>query len=399
MTIETNSTVAERSGGPITHTRPGRLLSLDLLRGLTIGFMILVNDNGSSAAYSQLEHSAWNGFTLTDLVFPTFLFLVGISTVFSTASRLARGDSRQSLFLHAVRRAVILFLLGLLVNTFPHFHLHTLRVYGVLPRIAICYFVVAVLYLASPKWKSKAILAAGLLVGYWILMRFVPVPGYGIPTHDIPLLDPDRNLAAMLDRHIFSASHLYERTRDPEGVLSTLPSLATTLIGMLTGCWLRTQRSLGEKIRGIAIAGVSGVLLGLLWNISFPINKKLWTSSYVLFAAGLGLLLLALCVWMFDSESEIESNGARRKRSGWFTPLLVFGTNAISAYVFAELLAATIGSIHVGPGLNIHRWLYQVIHNVVPDASFASLLYSLGFVAFCWLPMYWLYRRRIFIKI
>jgi predicted acyltransferase len=381
-------------GETVTRTKPGRLLSLDLLRGLTIGFMILVNDNGSSAAYSQLKHSAWNGFTFTDLVFPTFLFLVGISTVFSTASRLARGDSKRSLFLHTVRRAIILFLLGLLVNSFPHFHLHSLRYFGVLPRIAICYFVVATLYLLSPKWRSKAILAAALLVGYWIIMRFIPVPGYGVPGRDVPLLDPDRNLAALLDRHIFSASHLYERTRDPEGLLSTLPAIATALIGLLTGIWLRTQRTLAQKARGLVIAGLSSVLLGGLWNISFPINKKLWTSSFVLFTAGLGLLLLALCVWMFDRDSE---PGA--KRSGWFTPLLVFGSNAITAYVFAELLAAGVGSIFVRPGVNLHHWCYQAILAGVPNPAFASLLYSLGFVAVCWLPIYWLYQKRIFIKV
>lgn len=381
----------------ITRVKPGRLMSIDLLRGLTIGFMILVNNNGSRAAYSQLEHSVWNGFTATDLVFPTFLFLVGLSTVFSTASRLARGDSKQSLFLHTLRRAVILFLLGLLVNSFPHFHWHTLRFYGVLPRIAICYFVVATLYLMSPKWRSKAVLAVVLLVGYWLIMRFISVPGYGVPGHDVPLLDPDRNLAAWLDRHVFAASHLYERTRDPEGLLSTLPALATTLIGLLTGIWLRTQRALAEKVRWIAAAGVSGVLLGLLWNLSFPINKKLWTSSFVLFAVGWGLLLLALSIWMFDRQK--AEGPEKRKRSGLFTPLLVFGTNAITAYVFSELLASAIGSIYVRPRVNVHQWLYLGILSGVPDPSFASLLYSLGFVAVCWLPVYWLYRRRIFIKV
>src|SRR6185312_9870798 len=149
MTVEANAAPIDRA---VTKTKPGRLMSLDLLRGLTIGFMILVNNNGSHEAYAELQHSVWNGFTATDLVFPTFLFLVGVSTVFSTASRLARGDSKQSLFLHTLRRAVILFLLGLLVNSFPHFHWQTLRFYGVLPRIAICYFVVATLYLLSPKW-------------------------------------------------------------------------------------------------------------------------------------------------------------------------------------------------------------------------------------------------------
>ncbi|MEO6909552.1 MAG: heparan-alpha-glucosaminide N-acetyltransferase domain-containing protein [Edaphobacter sp.] len=394
MTTEANTTLVDRAA-PVTWTKPGRLLSLDLLRGLTIGFMILVNNNGSSAAYGQLEHSAWNGFTLTDLVFPTFLFLVGVSTVFSTDSRLARGDSKRSLFLHTVRRAIILFLLGVFLNAFPHFDLHTLRVYGVLPRIAICYFVVATLYLISPKWRSKAVLAAGLLVGYWILMRFVPVPGYGVPGKDIPLLDPNRDLAALLDRQIFSSSHLYRQTRDPEGLLSTLPAIATSLLGVLTGCWLRTRRPIAEKVRWLAIAGVSCVVLGQLWNISFPINKNLWTSSFVLFTAGLGLLLLALFVWLFDSEKERKSG----KRSVRFTPLLVFGSNAITAYVIAELIGKSLGPIHVRPGVNVHEWVYLTILSVVPNAPFASLLYSLVFITVCWLPVYWLYRRKIFIKI
>ena len=392
--MKTSST--DRSPSP-TQTRPTRLLSLDLLRGLTIGFMILVNNNGDEAhAYWPLKHAHWNGFTPTDLVFPTFLFLVGISTVLSLQSRLAQGVQKQSLFLHVVRRAIILYLLGLIVNSFPFFHLHTMRFYGVLPRIAICYLVVAALYLISPEWRSKAALAVTALVGYWILMRFVSVPGYGVPTHDVPLLDRDGNLAAWLDRQIFSASHLYEHTRDPEGLLSTIPALGTALIGMLTGLWLRTSRSLAQKARGIAIAGLSGVLLGGLWNLSFPINKKLWTSSYVLFAGGLSLLLLALSVWLVDMTSEQEG---KPRKSRFFTPLLVFGTNAIAAYVFSELLAAGISSIRLDSGLNVSQAIYRFIWGIVPDPAFASLLYSLGFVAVCWIVIYVLYRRKIFIKI
>jgi predicted acyltransferase len=373
-----------------TQTKPDRLLSLDLLRGLTIGFMILVNNNGDGAhAYWALNHAVWNGFTPTDLVFPTFLFLVGISTVLSTASRLARGATRQSLFLHTLRRAVILFLLGIVVNSFPFFHLHTMRFYGVLPRIAICYLIVATLYIFSPGWRSKVALAVAALVGYWILMRFVPVPGLGTPTHEIPLLDP----------HIFSASHLYERTRDPEGLLSTLPALATTLMGLLTGVWLRTSHTLVHKARAIAIAGLSCVLLGGLWNFSFPINKRLWTSSYVLFAGGLSLLLLALFIWIADIRSAKESLPEAAKRPRFSTPLLVFGTNAITAYVISELLASAIDSIHTGPGVNLQQTIYRSIHGVVPDAAFASLLYSLGYVFVCWLAVYPLYRQKIFIKI
>jgi predicted acyltransferase len=382
----------------LTAARPGRLLSLDVLRGLTIGFMILVNNNGSEAhAYWPLKHAAWNGFTPTDLVFPTFLFLVGISTVYSTAARLAQGATRQSLFLHVLRRAVILYLLGLVVNSFPFFHLHTMRFYGVLPRIAICYLIVASLYLINPGWRSKAAVAVAALVGYWILMRFVPVPGFGIPTHDIPLLDRDANLIAWLDRKIFSASHLYEHTRDPEGLLSTIPALATAILGLLAGIWLRTLRSLKARATGIAIAGISAVLLGGLWNLSFPINKKLWTSSYVLFAGGLSLLLLALCLLIVDLRKKSPGVGPGHPR--FLRPFLVFGTNAIAAYVFSELLQSTLSSIHPRPGINFQQMLYWSIADVIPNQAFASLLYSIGFVIICWIPISVLYHRSIFIKI
>jgi predicted acyltransferase len=227
-------------------------------------------------------------------------------------------------------------------------------------------------------------------------MRFVPVPGYGIPGHDIPLLDRDANLAAWLDRQIFSASHLYEHTRDPEGLLSTLPALATSLLGLLTGIWLRTQRTLAAKGVGIAAAGLSGVLLGGLWNLSFPINKKLWTSSYVLFAGGLSLLLLALCLLIVDLPKK-ASNSSDRSR--FLTPFLVFGTNAITAYVFSELLQSAFSSIHPRQNLNLQQMIYQSIQHVVPNPAFASLLYSLGFVAVCWLFVLVLYRRRIFIRV
>ncbi len=381
----------------LTAARPGRLLSLDVLRGLTIAFMILVNNNGSEAhAYWPLKHAAWNGFTPTDLVFPTFLFLVGITTVYSVASRLAQGATRQSLFLHVLRRSIILYLFGLVVNSFPYFHLHTMRFYGVLPRIAICYLIVASLYLISPGWRSKAALAVAALAGYWILMRFVPVPGYGIPGHDIPLLDRDANLTAWLDRQIFPASHLYEHTRDPEGLLSTIPAVATALLGLLTGIWLRTQRALVQKIGGIAIAGLTGVLLGGLWNLSFPINKKLWTSSYVLFAGGLSLLLLALCLLIVDLP---KKNPSTPDRSRLLKLFFVFGTNAIAAYVFSELLQSTLSSIHPQPGLNVQQLVYRSILHAVPDPAFASLLYSLGFVAVCWLFVWVLYSRRIFLKV
>ncbi len=376
------------------------MVSLDVLRGLTIGFMIMVNNNGDGEkAYWAMKHAAWNGFTPTDLVFPTFLFLVGISTVFSTQARLAKGVTRTSIFLHTIRRTILLYLLGLVVNSFPFFNLHTMRFYGVLPRIAICYFVVATLYLISPGWKDKVALVIAALIGYWLLMRFVPVPGYGLPGHDVPLLDPDGNLVAWLDRQIFSAPHLYERTRDPEGLLSTIPALGTALIGMLTGLWLRTSHTLAEKARGIAIAGISGLVLGGVWNTWFPINKKLWTSSYVLFAAGFSLLLLALSIWIVDIRNQRQPNADPEVRYRKFMPLLVFGVNAIAAYVLSELLPGIFENIHVRPGVSFLHWCYLGILQLVPDPAFASLLYSFAYAVVCWIPMYVLYRKRIFIKI
>ena len=388
--------MAEQNAFPVA-TKTNRLVALDLLRGLTLAFMIMVNDNGDGKhAYWAMKHADWNGFTPTDLVFPTFLFLVGITTVMSTAARLAKGATKQSLFLHTLWRAVVLFLLGLLVNSFPHFNPHTLRFYGVLPRIAICYLVIATLYLISADWRNKALIAVAALVAYWALMRFVSVPGYGIPTHDIPLLDRDANLAAWIDRAIFPASHLYERTRDPEGLLSTLPALATALSGMLTGEWLRTSRTVMEKAKGIAIAGVSGLLLGGLWNFWFPVNKKLWTSSYVLYAAGWSLLLLALSMCVVEMR---ERKVGAKTQPWWYTMLLVFGMNAIASYVLSELLAGAIDSIHLASGMNLGRWIDNEIVGVIPNAAFASLIFSVLYTAICWVPMWAMYRRKVFLKI
>ena len=378
-----------------------RYLAVDLLRGLTIAFMILVNDNGSDRAFSALKHAEWNGFTPTDLVFPTFLFLVGASIVFSTESRLARGVTQASLFAHTVRRAIIIYLLGLVVNSAPFFRLSTMRYYGVLPRIALCYLVVASLYIwirrpaASPAgeptvWDKVGLLVA-CLVGYWILMRFVPVPGFGLPGRDVPLLDHDGNLVAWLDRQIFSAKHLYEGTRDPEGLISTIPAIGTTLIGVLTGLFLRSsRRSDSHKALGLAVAGVSGLILGQLWNPWFPINKKLWTSSYVFYAAGWSLLILA-AFWFLVQVRKYT-------RGTW--PLLVFGTNAIAAYVLSEVMADCLDKVHVGAHSNVLHWTAQHIAALMPSyPALGSLAYSLFYVLVCWLIVLPLYRKKIFIKI
>ena len=380
---------------------PERLLSLDVLRGLTIAFMILVNNQIGPHPFSQLSHAAWNGFTATDLVFPTFLFLVGISTVLSTQSRLSRGATRGALLLHAARRAVLLIAFGFVVNNFPLFHLSTARYYGVLPRIAICYFIAAAIYLVSPGWKDKLAIALACLIGYWVLMRFVPVPGYGVPTHQIPINDHDANLTAWLDRHIFSARHLYERTRDPEGMLSTIPAVATSLFGVLAALWLRTRNSIARKATMLAAVGGVCLILALAWNPFFPINKKLWTSSFALYAGGWSLLLLAASIAVIDLWRIGRDTAPPETRAHHpliYRPLLVFGTNAIAAYMISELGDGILRAVRVG-GVPLKRLVYPALASVVPYPALASLLYSLFFVLICWLLVLPLYRKRIFLRI
>jgi predicted acyltransferase len=381
----------------ITTTAPaikvGRIVSLDVMRGIVIAFMILVNNNGSELfAYSQLKHSSWNGWTLTDLVFPSFLFMVGLTSVFSAEARLSKGDSRNTLLLHTLQRALILFCFGIIVNGFPHFHLATLRIYGVLQRIAICYFIVSTIYLFSRRAITFICVTVAALLAYYILMRWIPVPGFGLPTRDIPLLDPDRNWVALVDRSILP-NRLYEHVRDPEGLLSTLPALGTASLGALTALWLRSKRTLSQKAIGLLIASITGLVCGEIWNIWFPINKKLWTSSYVLFAAGCTLLLLSICYYLLD---------VKQWRGKWTLPMLIFGSNAITAYMVSELLASVLQSIHVQCAGAMTTWkgcAYNGFFQHLINPSFGSLLFSLTFVAICFLPNALLYRKRIFLKV
>jgi predicted acyltransferase len=384
------STAARHEDAAPSARSTSRLMSLDLFRGATIAGMILVNNAGDEPnSYWPLKHAEWNGWTPTDLVFPFFLFIVGVAMVFSFDSRLKRGASRVELLRHVLWRGLALFALGMFLNGFPNqYQLASWRVYGVLQRIAICYVISAILALWA-DWRGWVVTIAGCLLGYWILMRFVPVPGFGIPTHDIPLLDPDRNLAAWLDRQLL-AGHLYEGTRDPEGVLSTIPAVATSLLGMLTGRWLRSTRSPQSKAAGMAMFGLTGMLTGKILNLGFPINKKLWTSSYVIFTAGLALLCLAMCYWIVD---------VKPWRGLWTKPLLVFGMNAIAAYVFAEVISHLLDHMHTSAGLSWQETVYQCIFVSLASPPNASLLYALVYVLMCWAAMYVLYRKGIFLKI
>ncbi len=369
-----------------------RLISVDVLRGITIAFMILVNNDFSNYAFPALEHAEWNGWTPTDLVFPTFLFLVGVTIVFSFESRLSRGTSRSSLLLHTFRRACILFALGLVVNGFPYFPLSTLRIYGVLQRIAICFLLASILYLLDRRPASKIAILVLALFGYWVLLRWVPVPGYGMPGRDIPLFDPTRNLGAYVDRHIFPG-RLYRGVRDPEGLLSDIPALATTLLGMLTAMWLRCKRAPLVKAWGMLAAGILGIILGQIWALWFPINKNLWSSSYVLFAAGIALIALSICYWAIDIKNW---------KTGWTYVWRVFGMNAITAYVFSELLSSTLSEVKVHSGtatVSLSGYLFALCFSGIPSQHLASLAYSISIVAICFVPVAILYRQRIFLKV
>jgi len=386
-TISTKQQELKSNGGS------GRLLSLDFFRGLTIALMILVNNPGSDTHYWPLSHAVWNGWTLTDLVFPFFLFITGVSLVYSFSSRLARGQSRGELMKHVVRRAVILILLGIFINGFPNrYNIHTLRFEGVLQRIGLCYLAASMIYFwVKPRGRAAVVFAC--LVGYWVLMRFVPVPGFGTPTHQMPLMDPDRNLTAWLDRLLFSG-HLYNGTRDPEGVLSTIPAIASALFGVFTAEWLRSARASGKKVLGMLACGAAGFLLGETWNIWFPINKNLWTSSFVLLTTGLALTVFGLCYWLLD---------VRKVRWIPTMPAIVFGMNAIAAYVFAELFALLLDVFRWSggqpPARSLQDRVYEVVFAPLDGAEFSSLVYSICFVVVCWAVMWVLYRKKIFFKI
>ncbi len=369
---------------------PGRLTSLDAFRGATIAGMILVNNPGSwRYVYAPLLHAPWHGWTPTDLIFPFFLFIVGVAMPLSFTKRLSRGDTRAELTKHVIRRSLILFGLGLFMAAFPTFsHWGNLRIMGVLQRIGVVYLIASVIYLTSGRTLRWGVLAL-LLFGYWALMTLVPVPGYGAG-----VLTAEGNLGAHLDRLILGQSHLWRGDPwDPEGLLSTLPAVGTTLLGIFVGEWLVSKRTPERKAAILAAASLGAVGVGLLWGQLFPINKNLWTSSYVVFTAGMGGLLLAAFYWA------IELRGWR----GWSRPFVIYGVNAIAVFVLSGLLTKVLvrWQVPVGDGAttSAYSWIYTHVFASWAGPLNGSLAFAVSYVLF-WLFLMWLlYRRAIFIKI
>ncbi|MFQ5446572.1 MAG: acyltransferase family protein [Saprospiraceae bacterium] len=361
-----------------------RLLSLDVFRGLTIAFMILVNCAGNEATtYRALLHADWHGNTPTDEVFPFFLFIVGIAIIFSLSKRKLAGANTAQIYKKIFTRTLWIVGIGVFLNGAPEFDLATWRIPGVLTRIGIVYGICAFLYMKTTT-RQQLWIAVGCLLGYWALMTLVPVPGYGVAS-----LEPDSNLGAWLDRSIFG-NHLWSasKTWDPEGLLSTIPSIATCLAGILTGEWIKKNMDQWPQWTAIFAVGFLLFVVGLLWGEVFPINKKLWTSSYVLYHSGLALLTLGTVWWLVDVKGY----------KGWTSPFVWFGMNPLFIYILHEVIAITLYSIPVGD-TSAYHWAYENIFHSWLGAYNASLAFAITIVLINLSVAWWLWKRKIFVKV
>jgi len=447
-----------------------RLISLDVFRGMTIAGMVLVNNPGTwSMIYGPLKHAEWHGITPTDYIFPFFLFIVGVAIPIALGRRIELGATKDT-YLKIFSRATTIFAVGLMMSAIPFFdfakteipyalkifivlgytaalflylwgktkialiaaatciavtlgfwlagflivpyNIAGMRIPGVLQRIAICYLVVSIIFLHT-NWKQQSMIGAALLLVYWALMTLVPVPGCDVTTID----DKACNLAAYLDRLILTEDHIWRSGKvfDPEGILSTIPAIVTTLSGVLTGTWLQSEPgaiATGflsspnpvaiapgsdnrlNKVSGLFFAGAVALAVGWSWSLVFPLNKSLWTSSYVVYTSGLALLTLASCYWLIDIK------GYKR----WAKPFVIFGVNALALFVFSGIMARLLGMIRLagpetGKDITLQQWIFNNAFLSVASPVNASLAYAVCFILF-WLFLMWLlYRRRIYIKV
>ncbi|MFC1563768.1 acyltransferase family protein [candidate division KSB1 bacterium] len=363
-------------------TPPGRIVSIDALRGFDmfwitggayffLSLLAFFDNPVANALKGQLDHTVWHGFTFWDLIFPLFLFIVGTSMPFSLSKRIERGDSKTDLYKHIIKRTATLLFLGMVYNGLFGLNFENFRYTGVLQRIALCYCIASIIVVNS-KIKTQAIIAGSVLVLYWIFMKLIPVPGFGFGD-----LSSEGNLAFYFDRLFLPGRFVvFSGLGDNEGLLSTLPAVSTTLMGVLSGHWLKTSRSPSEKIKWFGIAGISSLVIGLLWGLAFPINKILWTSSYVLFAGGWSILLLALFYWVIDVK------GWKK----WAFPFVVIGLNPITIYVAQSVFNF---------GIIANIFIRGFIDNT---GEFEQIIRAFSVLSVKWLFLYFLYRQRIFLK-
>lgn len=425
-----------------------RLISLDVFRGLTIAGMVMVNNPGTwSAMYGPLKHAEWHGITPTDYIFPFFLFIVGVAIPIALSKRITEGPTR-GVYLKIISRAAMIFALGLCISLIPFFNFNetqipwwpkflilllfvaglfflllrsylvaailigaaitgllisyfagyllvpysfeTMRIFGVLQRIAVCYLIVSLIFLHT-DWKQQAIIGVAILLIYWALMTLISVPGCDITT----INDKACNLAAYIDRLILTENHIWRggKVYDPEGILSTLPAIVTTISGVLAGTWLKSKRDPSQTSNGMFFFGVILLILGWFWSLSFPLNKALWTSSYVLYTSGLALLTLAACYWIIDIK------GYKK----WTWPFVVFGVNALALFIFSGIMARILGMVRFagdeGKDITLQNWIFKTFFLSMAEPLNASFAYSIFIILF-WLFLMWLlYRKRIYIKV
>ena len=374
-----------------------RMLSLDVFRGMTVAGMLLVNNPGTwGAIYEPLEHAPWNGWTPTDLIFPFFLFIAGVTTHLSLSARRAAGADDNEIRRQIIKRGALIVLFGLLVAAFPYYpatRFTAIRIPGVLQRIGVAYTCAALLTLRTTV-KQQVVILSVLLYGYWFAMTLIPVPdamgGIGANL----LTEPSRTLAAWTDRWLLGG-HLWinSKTWDPEGPLSTIPAIGTAMLGVLAGRWIGQARPLEERLNGLFAAGALGMMTGLMWHWSFPINKSLWTSSYVVFTAGMACVSIATISWITDV----------RRVTNWTRPFVIYGVNPIIAFVGSGVMARLVYTLWQvdfhGKQTSVQTVVYQTVFASWLEPRNASLAFALMFVLFWFVILWALWRKNIIFKV
>ncbi len=360
-----------------------RVISLDALRGFTIAAMVIVNDPGSwSHVYRPLEHAAWNGLTITDLIFPFFLFIVGVSISLAYSKRLQANVPRKSLYRKIIIRAINIYLLGIFLWLWPQFDFSSIRWVGVLPRISLVYLACALLFL-NTSWKQQVRIGVFILLLYWIIVAYLPVPGIGKPDLSVP----EMNWANYLDTLILPGV-MWQKTWDPEGLLSTFPAIVSGITGMLAGKLYLTIKDENKRLVWLFFIGFAMFAAGGAWNWVFPINKNLWTSSYVLYTSGIGTLALASCILIVDIW------GYKK----WTFLGRVYGANAITSYVLAGMLTLVFYTKKIS-GASLNEWFMSSLTPLGLDPKFVSMLYAVIYMLIIFIPVLIMYRKKIFIKI